>query len=74
MVEIDPKLSTRDLMKLAAAHHKKQIELSESERDLLIAMLKERGRAELEYGEELEIDDVRLVHRVTGTVSIYFNS
>jgi hypothetical protein len=74
MVEIDPKLSTRDLMKLAADHHKKRIELTDSERDLLIGMLKERGRTELEHGEELEIDDVRLVHRVTGAVSIYFNS
>lgn len=74
MVEIDPKLSTQDLMKLAADHHKRRIELSESERDLLIATLKERGRTELEFGEELEIDDVRLVHRVTGAVSIYFNS
>lgn len=61
-------------MKLAADHHKKRIELSDAERDLLIGMLKERGRTELEYGEELEIDDVRLVHRVTGAVSIYFNS
>jgi hypothetical protein len=74
MVEIDPKTSTRDLMELAADHHKKLIELTEAERDLLISMLKERGRTELEHGEELEIDDVRLVHRVTGAVSIYFNS
>lgn len=74
MVEIDPKLNTRELMKLAGDHHKKRIELTDAERDLLITILKERGRTELEYGEELEVEEVRLVHRVTGAVSIYFNS
>lgn len=73
-MEIDPKLSTRELMKLAGDHHKKRIELTDAERDLLITILKERGRTELEYGEELEVEEVRLVHRVTGAVSIYFNS
>ena len=27
-----------------------------------------------EYGEELEVENVRLVHRVTGAVSIYFQT
>jgi hypothetical protein len=74
MVEIDPNMSTQELMKLAAAHHRKDIELADSERDLLIGILKERGRIELEYGEELEVENVRLVHRVTGAVSIYFQT
>jgi hypothetical protein len=74
MIEISPNMSTQELMKLAASHHKKLIDLTDLERELLLNLLKERGRNELEYGEELEVDDVRLVRRVTGAVSIYFNS
>jgi hypothetical protein len=72
MVEINTSLSTVDLMKLAGDDHKKKIELTDAQRDQLFELIKERGRAELEYGEELEIDDVRLIRRVTGAVGIYF--
>lgn len=74
MVEIDPKMSMQDLMKLAAAQHRKEVEMSDEDKASLIAILKERGAIELEYGEELEVENVRLVHRVTGAVSIYFQS
>lgn len=74
MTDIDPNMSLQELLKLAADNHKKQIELTSDERDLLISLLKERGSNELEYGQEIEIDNVRLVRRVTGAVSIYFNS
>jgi hypothetical protein len=72
MVEINPNLTTTELMKLAADFHHKRLELSPLEKDLLITMLKERGRNELEYGEELEVDTVRLIRRVTGAVGVYF--
>ena len=73
MVEINTELSTVELMKLAADDHSKKIELSQVERDRLFELLKERGRLELEYGEELEIDTVKLIRRVTGAVGIYFD-
>jgi hypothetical protein len=72
MVDINTALSTTELMKLAADHHLKRVELSDAEKSLLINTLKERGANELEYGEELEIENVRLIRRVTGAVGVYF--
>jgi hypothetical protein len=72
MVDINPNLSTTDLMKLAADYHQKRLELTPGEKELLITTLKERGRNELEYGEELEVENVRLIRRVTGAVGVYF--
>lgn len=69
----DTKMRTSDLMKVAADHHHKRIELSEQERKDLINLLKQRGQEELEYGEELEVDSVRLLRRVTGAVGVYFS-
>lgn len=69
----DSKMSTSELMKVAADHHHKRIELSEQERKDLINLLKHRGQEELEYGEELEVDSVRLLRRVTGAVGVYFS-
>jgi len=73
MSKINPNLSTVELMKLAVDDHLKTNELAQIEREELLALLKERGRQELEYGEELEIDGVRLIRRVTGAVGIYFD-
>ncbi len=73
MNKIDPELSTVELMKVAADDHQKKIELTQGERDQLFSLLKERGRQELEYGEELEIDAIKLIRRVTGAVGIYFD-
>jgi hypothetical protein len=66
-------MSTNDLMRVAADHHHKRIELSESDRKSLIDLLKQRGQQELDYGEELEVDSVRLLRRVTGAVGVYFS-
>jgi hypothetical protein len=73
MTLIDPKLSTLELLKLAAENHQKKIELSESDRQTLTTLLKERGADELEYGQEIEVDNVRLVRRVNGAVGIYYS-
>jgi hypothetical protein len=72
MYKIDPELQTVELMKIAADDHQKKIELTQAERDQLFSLLKERGRQELEYGEELEIEAIKLIRRVTGAVGIYF--
>jgi hypothetical protein len=66
-------MSIQQLLALAAQNHKKAIKLAEDERVLLINLLKEKGASELEYGEEIEVDDVRLVRRVTGAVGVYFS-
>ena len=73
MTLVDPKLSTTELLKLAAENHQKKIELSETDRQLLVTLLKERGQEELDYGQELEVDNVRLVKRVNGAVGIYYS-
>jgi hypothetical protein len=72
MADINLDLSTTELMKIAADHHQKRLELTPAEKELLISTLKERGRNELEYGEEIEIENVRLIRRVTGAVGVYF--
>lgn len=74
MALINTELSTAELMKLAADNHHKVITLSEPERLELIALLKKRGAEELEYGQELALDKVTLIRRVTGAVGVYFNS
>jgi hypothetical protein len=71
---VNQELSTTELMKLAADNHHKRIELSPEDRAELIALLKKRAAEELDYGQELEHDAVRLIRRVTGAVGVYFNS
>jgi hypothetical protein len=61
-------------MKIAADNHHKRIQLSDDERAELIALLKKRAAEELDYGQELEHDTVRLIRRVTGAVGVYVNS
>lgn len=72
MVAIDPKLSIMELLQMAADNHHKKIELAEEEKRELIAVLKKRAMDELEYGQEIELDTVRLIRRVTGAVGVYF--
>ncbi|HEY9679530.1 MAG TPA: hypothetical protein V6C76_16090 [Drouetiella sp.] len=72
MVAIDPQLSIMDLLKMAADNHHKRIELADEEKRELIALLKKRAMDELEYGQELEQENVRLIRRVTGAVGVYF--
>ncbi|MCC6979285.1 MAG: hypothetical protein IT343_13255 [Candidatus Melainabacteria bacterium] len=73
MAEITADLKTEELLKLAADNHHKRITLSEEERKMVIDLLKKKGAEELEYGQEIEFDTVRLVRRVTGAVGVYFS-
>jgi hypothetical protein len=74
MTVVNAELSTTELMKLAADNHHKRIELTDDERCELIALLKRRAAEELDFGQELEHETVRLIRRVTGAVGVYFNS
>ena len=65
-------MSTMQLLKVANDNHVGAVQLSEPDRALLITLLKEKAQDELEYGEEIEFEKVRLVRRVTGAVSIFF--
>ncbi|HEY9788626.1 MAG TPA: hypothetical protein V6D17_24780 [Candidatus Obscuribacterales bacterium] len=73
MAEIHSNLTINELLKLAADNHHKRITLSDEERKQVIDLLKARGAEELEYGQEVEYDTVRLVRRVTGAVGVYFS-
>lgn len=66
-------MSTNELMRVAADHHHKRILLDDADKKALIDLLKQRGQQELEYGQELEVDNVRLLRRVTGAVGVYFS-
>lgn len=48
--------------------------LSDIDKSLLVEILKERGRTELEYGQEISFGTVKLVKRVTGNVSVFFGN
>lgn len=61
-----------ELLQMAADNHHKKIELAEEEKRELITILKKRAMDELEYGQEIELDTVRLIRRVTGAVGVYF--
>jgi hypothetical protein len=74
VMAVDHQLATTDLMKLAADNHHKRIELSDDDRCELISLLKKRALEELDFGQELEHEKVRLIRRVTGAVGVYFNS
>jgi hypothetical protein len=74
MTLINTELSTTELLKMAADNHHKRITLTEAERLELISLIKKRGAEELEYGEELAVDSVTLIRRVTGAVGLYFGS
>lgn len=66
-------MSINELLMVAADHHHKRVILSDDEKKELINTLKARGQEELEYGEEIAVDAVRLVRRVTGAVGVYFS-
>ncbi len=72
-MSVNQELSTLDLLKMAADNHHQRITLTAEERADLIALLKKRAQDELEYGQELEHDTVRLIRRVTGAVGLYFS-
>lgn len=65
-------MTTAQLMRIAADHHQGIIKLSDLDKSLLLELLREKGREELDYGQEIELETVRLVKRVTGSVSVFF--
>ena len=73
MSVVSSQMTTTELLQLAADNHQKKIELSATEKSDLMALLRQRGQDELDYGQELEVANVRLVKRVTGAVGIYFS-
>ena len=74
MSMVNPEATTKDLMRLAADHGQKRITLSDEDKALLISLLKQRAQDELDYGQEIECETVRVVRRVTGAVGVYFNT
>ena len=66
-------MSPNELMRVAADRDHKRILVDDADRKALIDLLKQRGQQELEYGQELEVDNVRLLRRVTGAVGVYFS-
>lgn len=69
---VSPLLSTPELMRIAKEHKNGGGGLTPIDERLLLELLKERGREELDYGQELVIDSVKIVRRVTGNVSVFF--
>jgi len=59
-------------MKLAADYSNKRLELTDDDKRDLVALLKKRALEELDYGQEIECENVRLIRRVTGAVGVYF--
>lgn len=73
MSVVDQNMSIQQLLQVVADHHHKRKELSEDDKKSAIALLKKRGAEELDFGEEIEMDSVRLIKRVTGAVGVYFS-
>lgn len=69
---VSPTLSTPELMRIAAEHKTGGKSLTPIDERLLLELLKERGREELDYGQELVVDSVKIIRRVTGNVSVFF--
>lgn len=61
-------------MQIAADFSQKRIELTDEEKQLLISLLKKRAQEELDFGQEIECENVRVIRRVTGAVGVYFNN
>ena len=72
MSAFHPDMTTKELLKLVADNHNGKITISEEEKEKAIALLKIRAESELDYGEEIKVDKVRLIRRVTGAVGLYF--
>lgn len=73
MPTFSEKMSTMDLLKLANDYHLGLLELSGEEKSQLLDLLRLKGAEDLDYGQEVEHEKVRLVRRVTGAVSIFFD-
>jgi len=71
---IKEEMTTAELLRIAADYSQERIVLSDEERQHLVAALKKHAEEELEYGQEIECETVRVVRRVTGAVGVYFRS
>ncbi|MBI4533340.1 MAG: hypothetical protein HY711_05270 [Candidatus Melainabacteria bacterium] len=69
---VDENKSIKELLQVAADYSQRRITLTDSDRQTLIALLKKRAAEELEYGQEIECENVRVIRRVTGAVGVYF--
>ncbi len=67
-------LTTAELLQIAADLNSQRVTLAEEERQILIAILKKRAEEELDYGQEMSCETVRLVRRVTGAIGVFFKS
>jgi len=74
MAGVDPNLNLQQLLNLLADHHHGRAPLSEEDKQMAVGMLKTRAEEELDFGEELVHDSIRLIKRVTGAVGVYFKS
>ncbi|MBX9938268.1 MAG: hypothetical protein K2Y32_03400 [Candidatus Obscuribacterales bacterium] len=72
MTEISANMSAMELLQVANEFHTGRLTLTQEEKDRLLDLLRLKGAEELEYGQEVEHEKVRLVRRVTGAVSIFF--
>jgi len=72
MSAVDPEMTIQQLLQLVADNHHEKIALSDEEKQQAIDLLKRRAVEELDFGEELSVDKVRLIKRVTGAVGLYF--
>lgn len=73
MSVVDQNMNIQQLLQLVADHHHKRKELTEDDKKSAINLLKKRGSEELDFGEEIELDSVRVIKRVTGAVGVYFS-
>lgn len=74
MSAVNPNLNMQQLLNLLADHHHGRAPLSEEDKQLAVGLLKTRAEEELEFGEEIVHDSIRLIKRVTGAVGVYFKS
>lgn len=73
MSVVNTDMTMKELLQLVADNHHGKITLTEEDKDLAIGLLKTRGMQELDYGQELKVDKVRLIKRVTGAIGLYFS-
>ncbi len=74
MSTITDDLTTAQLLRIAADYNSQKVSLTDDERLQLVALLKKRAEDELDYGQEIECETVRVVRRVTGAVGVFFKS
>ncbi|MEZ4489454.1 MAG: hypothetical protein R3F51_17850 [Cyanobacteriota/Melainabacteria group bacterium] len=73
MSAVNADMSLKELLQLVADNHHGKISLSDDDKTLAVGLLKSKGMDELDYGEEMKVDKVRLVKRVTGAMGLYFS-